>query len=702
MTIYPREHVLAIGTKERKITSCGIHAATITPTSPHALPDTVPTTRPQEMVAGIDELGNALAFLYSDEDMLCSVRELFAGTVIRNVADALIEKQNGSFDLFAPLLKAFLVSDCLRSVLFALYADNLIKENELDHAYPIVKPLASFYHRHIGGIYKRFENFKRECVFDFLHTHKTDPGPFGGKVRYTKAFYAGKNFSTKEWLALQTENVGLCLSITGETLMREGQQTIQYFELVNYPLLFILSDGKKFSETDLKQDSKEIKQLIDLVHSRKVLINTLRDKLNKPLQVPNFTKKKMLAGKVLDISTWWQQNRSNVPTTSHFHNEWFIGSASSPNVHSHSPSKSIPLAKSTAPSPSVATISIQGHASPETLLNDALDELNGLEGLPSVKKEINNLVSFLKIQKQREEHGLKVSSQALHYVFHGNPGTGKTTVARILAKIFCGFGILKTVNFTEIDRSGLVAGYVGQTAIKTDEVIQNSLDGVLFIDEAYTLSRQEGGQDFGQEAIDTLLKRMEDYRDRLIVIVAGYPALMRQFVLSNPGLSSRFTRSITFDDYTIPEMCRIFATICKREEYVLTKEALACSSILFHIAHRQRDEYFGNARFVRNIYENTTIKQSARLAAEHQVTKQSLATFERADIPFDMVQNFDGSTLDFSRSRWNALCPGCRRELRAKLAVIGRHVKCKECEQAFEFPWWHPILETIDGLPPDV
>ena len=336
-------------------------------------------------------------------------------------------------------------------------------------------------------------------------------------------------------------------------------------------------------------------------------------------------------------------------------------------------------------------------------MKDALKELNALEGLPSVKKDISNLVAFLKIQKKRADHGLKVSSQALHYVFHGNPGTGKTTVARILAKIFFGFGVLKTANFIETDRSGLVAGYVGQTAIKTDEIIQSSLDGVLFIDEAYALAKHGGGgQDFGQEAIDTLLKRMEDHRDRLIVIVAGYPALMRQFLLSNPGLSSRFTRSITFEDYTVPEMCRIFANICKKEEYTLSKEALASACILFSIAHSQKDEHFGNARFVRNVYESTTMKQSARLAAEQEITKQALATLERADIPFDMIPDFDAKNLNFSESRWQAVCPGCQAQIKARLEFVARQVRCKKCDRSFEFPWWYPIPATIGGVPAEV
>jgi len=657
----------------------------------------MPFTRPHEMTAGIDALGNALAFLFSDRALLQSVCELCAGTVVGNAVGTLAEKPDGSFDLFAPLIKTFIASDCLRSVGFAIYADQVVGANELDLAYPIIKPLASFYQKHIGEHYKRFENLQRVNVFDFLHTHMTDPGPFGGKVRYTKAFFAGKRFGTKELLALQAENLGLCLSIAGDILMQEGKLAKLCFDLANYPLQAILQEEGKRPENDAdnKPESKKGKQRTNLIHSRKVLLNDLRDQINKPMQVSDFARKKKWAGKVLDVAQWWKHNKLNVPNLSHFPNTWFVGE---PPALVPTPVPS-PQGRNDAPFSCVLPISVQDAPSPDDLVKDALEELNALEGLPSVKKEINNLVAFLKIQKKRSEHGLKVSSQALHYVFHGNPGTGKTTVARILAKIFFGFGVLPTANFTETDRSGLVAGYVGQTAIKTDEIVQSSLDGVLFIDEAYALAKEGGGgQDFGQEAIDTLLKRMEDHRDRLIVIVAGYPALMRQFLQSNPGLSSRFTRSITFEDYTVPEMCRIFANICKKEEYTLTKEAHASACILFSVAHRQKDEHFGNARFVRNVYESTTMKQSARLAADAEITKQALATLERIDIPFDMIPGFDGTKLDFSESRWRAVCPGCHTQIKARLEFIAHQVRCKKCDRLFTFPWWYPVMETIGGV----
>lgn len=295
---------------------------------------------------------------------------------------------------------------------------------------------------------------------------------------------------------------------------------------------------------------------------------------------------------------------------------------------------------------------------------------------------------------------MKVSSQSLHYVFSGNPGTGKTTVARILAKIFYGFGILKSEKLTETDRSGLVAGFVGQTAIKTDEVINKSLDGVLFIDEAYTLSNSQGEDTFGQEAIDTLLKRMEDNRDSLIVVVAGYPELMKKFVASNPGLSSRFTRNLIFEDYSVSEMCRIFKKLCNHEEYILTPTAKAYACILFSAAHFHKDEHFGNGRFVRNIYENTTLKQSARLASLNQITKESLSTIEADDIPFEMINGFDAASIDLSQSLWEGNCPACEKKYRVALDQIGKDHHCV-CQQVFAFPWWNPAPESILGVRPE-
>ena len=252
------------------------------------------------------------------------------------------------------------------------------------------------------------------------------------------------------------------------------------------------------------------------------------------------------------------------------------------------------------------------------------------------------------------------------------------------------------MNLIETDRSGLVGGYVGQTAIKTDELVQNSLDGVLFIDEAYTLSKFGSGNDYGQEAIDTLLKRMEDYRDRLIVIVAGYPVLMEDFLVSNPGLSSRFTRSIKFDDYTVPEMCRIFGKMCSDDEYALSTQAFAQACLLFNIAYSKRNAHFGNGRFVRNAYENTTMKQSGRLASGKQISKQSLSIIEQHDIPLEMISGYGINDIDYSQSQWTGICPRCQKKFTVKMEFIGRRVNCK-CKQTFVFPWWNPVPATISG-----
>ena len=220
----------------------------------------------------------------------------------------------------------------------------------------------------------------------------------------------------------------------------------------------------------------------------------------------------------------------------------------------------------------------------------------------------------------------------LHLVFCGSPGTGKTTVARLIGKIYQELGILKKGHCIETDRSGLVSQYIGHTAKKTDELIDSALDGVLFIDEAYTLKPKDAGKDFGQEAIDTLLKRMEDYRDRLVVIVAGYPEEMSRFIGSNPGLQSRFTRYFTFDDYKPIELATIFQRICKSHHYKLDIEAKKELLQQFTQLYNSRDKNFGNGRLARTLFEKTIEKQATRLSKVTYLDKEKMITITAEDI----------------------------------------------------------------------
>ena len=258
------------------------------------------------------------------------------------------------------------------------------------------------------------------------------------------------------------------------------------------------------------------------------------------------------------------------------------------------------------------------------------EELSGYIGLGAVKKEVENLINMAQIEQKRKENGLPCTDMSLHMVFSGNPGTGKTTIARMMARIYHSLGILSKGHLVEVDRSGLVAGYVGQTAVKTGKVIEKALGGVLFIDEAYALNGKSEN-DFGQEAIDTLLKAMEDHRDDLVVIVAGYDGLMEQFVHSNPGLESRFNRYLHFDDYTIEEMLQIFEMQCKKGCYQLTEEVRKAVRLL--IAERNTDSVsFGNARGVRNLFEQILTAQCNRLAALDPLTKEDLMEITIADV----------------------------------------------------------------------
>ncbi len=268
---------------------------------------------------------------------------------------------------------------------------------------------------------------------------------------------------------------------------------------------------------------------------------------------------------------------------------------------------------------------------PPEKIEDLKAELNELIGLEGVKREVNSLINMVTVHNLRRQNGLKTVDMSLHMVFSGNPGTGKSMIARMMARIYRSLGVLSKGQLVEVDRSGLVAGYIGQTATKTSEVIQKAKGGVLFIDEAYTLSSKKGENDFGQEAIDTLLKAMEDQREDLIVIVAGYDGLMDEFIHSNPGLESRFNRYLHFDDYSIDEMMRILDLQLKKGQYRLDDEARAAVRD-YIVTANTGSIAFGNARGVRNIFERLLVAQANRLSAEEAPDRDRLMTITAVDV----------------------------------------------------------------------
>jgi hypothetical protein len=330
---------------------------------------------------------------------------------------------------------------------------------------------------------------------------------------------------------------------------------------------------------------------------------------------------------------------------------------------------------------------------PEKRLADALEELEGLIGLNPVKQRVRSLTNYLRLQQERQRAGLPTMPISLHMAFVGNPGTGKTTVGRIVGQILGAMGIIKSGHLVETDRSGLVAEYAGQTGVKTNKLIDSALDGVLFIDEAYSLVAASGDDPYGREAIQTLLKRMEDDRDRLVVILAGYPDEMDQMIRSNPGLSSRINTRLTFDDYAASELAEIFERLCRVNHFKMPSPSRHRLLMGFDALHRQRDRHFGNGRLARNAFEECVRRLADRVAAMQELTTEMLTELQCEDI---IIPGLDDQQLAELVDRPHTLradCAKCGATLRVASKLLGQAVRCPRCSEDFSLPWARVELE---------
>jgi hypothetical protein len=325
--------------------------------------------------------------------------------------------------------------------------------------------------------------------------------------------------------------------------------------------------------------------------------------------------------------------------------------------------------------------------SPQEMISEALAELEKLTGLQSIKAEVRTLVNVLQLQRQRQELGLPQTPLSLHLVFRGNPGTGKTTVARIIGRIYAALGLLQKGHLVEVDRSALVAEFAGQTGPKTHKKIDEALGGMLFVDEAYSLVAEGRDDPYGHEAVQALLKRMEDDRHRLAIILAGYPEPLNQLLTSNPGLSSRFTTQLTFTDYSPGELAQIFKSLCEQNHFHVTGEAQARLLLVLSWLHEQRDEHFGNGRLVRNIFEQSIRRLANRIAGIAPLTKELLTTFEADDIALHGAPESAVAIDPENPPRVRLSCPDCKAAVKAPLTFLTKQVRCPKCQARFVAEW---------------
>ncbi len=342
--------------------------------------------------------------------------------------------------------------------------------------------------------------------------------------------------------------------------------------------------------------------------------------------------------------------------------------------------------KRTTPAEKVALATTEEEP-PELTVEEALAELDKLIGLAEIKHEVRSLTNFLKLQQKRTAAGLPETDISLHMVFTGNPGTGKTTVARIVGKIYRALGVLEKGHLVETDRSGLVAEYAGQTGPKTNKKIDESIGGILFIDEAYSLVAGRSEDPYGHEAVQALLKRAEDDRDELVVILAGYPDEMAELLASNPGLSSRFNRQLHFVDYTPLELSGIFGLFCRKNHYNLTPEARlkVIQWLTWH--YNRRDRHFGNGRAARNLFEQAIRNMANRLSSLEQISEEQLQLLEANDIAYGDVPAEVFRAIDDPACRVLLACDKCQHEKDVPAKYLGQKVVCPKCKQQVLADW---------------